>query len=212
MALLREVNASLRSDESRHFAIMGLNPTMNEILERSRLRKRFGVEPVFYDNSNNDHKGLRDLLNQIHTKSSSSININPEPVTLQRKLKSTGSKSPTTEIDPEDPQKGQWGGKAEYNNRIVNATVKELEPDWFEATIIVKSTHPHKPLTGRVRFHLHPTIIPMVRETTAKKGVAQITVESYGAYTVGIETDRGKTKLELDLADLEDAPELFRLN
>jgi len=211
MALLREVNASLRSDEPRHFAIMGLGPATNEILERSRLRKRFGVEPVFYDNSKNNHKGLHKLLNQLK-RTSSSVRITPPPLTLQRKFKSTGNKSQPTERDPEDPQKGKWGGEAKSNDRVVSATVKELEPDWFKARIIVKSTNPHKPLIGKVRFHLHPTIIPPVREASAKKGVAQITVESYGAYTVGIEADGGKTKLELDLADLEDAPELFRLN
>jgi hypothetical protein len=37
-------------------------------------------------------------------------------------------------------------------------------------------------------------------------------VESYGAYTVGVEADKGKTRLELDLAEIKDAPLIFRLN
>ena len=39
-----------------------------------------------------------------------------------------------------------------------------------------------------------------------------IKVESYGAYTLGVEADDGRTHLELDLATLKDAPMLFRMN
>jgi len=103
-----------------------------------------------------------------------------------------------------------WGGASKANGREVTATVRELEPDWFETTIVVKSTG--RPLHGEVTFYLHPTIVPPVRMATAHNGVAAITVESYGAYTVGVEADEGNTRLELDLATIEDAPMVFRLN
>jgi hypothetical protein len=33
---------------------------------------------------------------------------------------------------------------------------------------------------------------------------------AWGAFTVGVLADEGRTKLELDLSELEDAPEDFR--
>jgi hypothetical protein len=54
--------------------------------------------------------------------------------------------------------------------------------------------------------------MPSTRPATAHEGVASISVESYGAYTVGVEADSGQTHLELDLAELESAPRMFRIN
>lgn len=42
------------------------------------------------------------------------------------------------------------------------------------------------------------------------EGAAMIERIAYGAFTVGAEADGGATRLELDLVDLPDAPELFR--
>jgi hypothetical protein len=119
---------------------------------------------------------------------------------------------PAKEFYPDDPEKGKWGGLAEANHRKVSATVRELDPGWFEATITVSSTNPDYPLEGTVKFFLHPTLIPPARKVEAVNGEAILKVQSYGAYTVGIAADGGQTKLELDLSTLEDAPLLFTLN
>jgi len=204
MALLREVNATMRSEDARHFAIVGLDRPASEILERNRLRKRYGVEPVFYDNTDRSHRGLLEVLRFLGERAAA----NPDAPALAAAVPQ--NIQVLERFNPDDPQKGLWGGVSKANGREVTATVRELEPDWFEATIVVKGQTPL--LEGDVAFYLPWTIVPPVRYATAHNGVAAITVESYGAYTVGVEADGGNTQLELDLADIEGAPMVFRLN
>jgi hypothetical protein len=45
---------------------------------------------------------------------------------------------------------------------------------------------------------------------SAEKGAATLEIAAYGAFTVGVEANHGKTRLEIDLAELESAPRLFR--
>jgi hypothetical protein len=209
MTLLREVNATMQSKEPRHFAIMGLEHPISEPLERNRLRNRYGVEPVFYDNREQTHAGLLDILADLAHHGVENVPAVDQFMPHEDRLSIRES---TSEFDPDDPQKGLWGGKDNANGRKVTATVRELEPGWFEATIKVQSTQARRPLSGDVMFYLHPTLIPPVRSSSAVRGVATIKVESYGAYTLGVSADGGATRLELDLATLEGAPLLFRLN
>jgi hypothetical protein len=207
MALMREVNAIMRPEEARHFAIMSLERPITEMFERNRLRKRYGVEPVFYDNRDGTHAGLAEVLARI-TPIAKPVLASPD---AKKSSKVTPTR-PLPEFDPEDPQKGLWGGRSVVNGRELTAVVREIESDWFEAKIIVRSTNPRKPLTGTVIFHLHPTLPGSTRTVRVRNGQASVRVESYGAYTVGAELDGGKTLLELDLATIEDAPAMFRLN
>ncbi len=111
-----------------------------------------------------------------------------------------------------DPQKGKWGGKAESNGRKINATVRESSiPDWFSLSLDVVSTDRNQPLEGDIIFHLHPTLLPVEEQTVkAENGVASLQLIVYGAFTVGVECDSGKTQLEIDLAELPDIPQLFK--
>lgn len=68
-----------------------------------------------------------------------------------------------------------------------------------------------KALEGDVTFYLHPTLAEPVYVVRATDG--RTTLEdchAYGAFTVGISADRGKTKLELDIATDEKLPAWFR--
>ena len=113
--------------------------------------------------------------------------------------------------DQDDPEKGKWGGQAEFNGRRLQARVARaaVRPDWFDVTLIVDSTDPSRPLKGLVHFHLHPSFRP-IPPIDAASGVAQLRLICWGAFTVGAEADEGLTKLELDLAEVEDAPSEFR--
>lgn len=111
-------------------------------------------------------------------------------------------------VDPDDPQKGQWGGRAAANGRVVTGTVKEVSAKWFEIALSVTSTLP-TPLEQPVIFHLHPTFVPSVRTVQPSNGVANLTLQAYGTFTVGVSTDDGRTRLELDLSTISGAPQWF---
>jgi hypothetical protein len=111
--------------------------------------------------------------------------------------------------DPEDPQRGRWGGQSEANGRRLTAQVKDAGSAWFDAFLQVAPIDA-VPLKGEVEFHLHPSFYPSVVRVPVVNGVAALKQRAWGAYTVGVSADEGQTRLELNLAELEDAPRLFR--
>ena len=111
-------------------------------------------------------------------------------------------------VDSEDPQKGRWGGASKRNGRVLSAIVKEVSKNWFEVLLTVQSSG-GGPLIGEVEFHLHPTFEQEVRKVKILKGQAKLRIWSYGAFTVGVVLDGGRTTLELDLAKVRGVPKRF---
>jgi len=128
---------------------------------------------------------------------------------------------PSVPVDPDDPQKGQWGGQSERDGRRLRATVGEgrdryagraysdVFSGWFMVQLIVEPTDGH-PMEGEVEFHLHPSFNPPIVRVPVQAGRAILEHYSWGAFTVGALADNGRTRLELDLATLSDAPNVFR--
>jgi hypothetical protein len=116
---------------------------------------------------------------------------------------------------PEDPQKGRFGGKAENNDRKLSANVTASAiPDFYKVVLTVESTNPQNPLNTDVVFYIHDSFSPSIftykpEEFTDGKAIED-EILSYGAFTVGVITDNGKTLLELDLAENESFPKQFR--
>lgn len=101
-----------------------------------------------------------------------------------------------------DPNKGRFGGSPEAHGRVLEATITPVSPRSAacRVTIAVKSTDPRRPLSGLVRFYLHPTFGRYTAyDVDVVDGVASDAFTSWGAFTVGAEADKGTTKLELDL-------------
>jgi len=113
-------------------------------------------------------------------------------------------------LDPEDPQKGRWGGEAVRNGRELSAKVRSVGDGWYDLTLTVKTQRGSKPLEGPVKFYLHPTFPRPEMTATATDGSASISVTTWGAFTVGAVADGGDTLLELDLAQVKQLPEEFR--
>ena len=111
-----------------------------------------------------------------------------------------------------DPNKGKFGGLHENYGRKIAAVVRETSYDkeLFVVDLEVTSTNEAKPLTGEVTFHLHPSFKNEKEIIKVINGKAENKLISYGAFTVGVEADNGATRLELDLAELPDAPRIFR--
>ena len=113
--------------------------------------------------------------------------------------------------DPNDPWKGQFGGTSVNNDREIRAEVKPIpgRSGLYAIRLIVRSLHPDtNPLKGAVQFFLHPTFNdPKPVVPVGPTGVSELNVKAWGAFTVGALADDGKTKLELDLSELESAPD-----
>jgi hypothetical protein len=113
-----------------------------------------------------------------------------------------------------DPNKGRFGGSPTANHRALKAKITPAAgPDSAacEVRVWVESTDPvNHPLTGAVTFHLHPTFGDRAKVTVpVGGGVARDKFTSWGAFTVGAETDEGQTRLELDLMNVAGGTEKF---
>jgi hypothetical protein len=155
--------------------------------------------------------------NEILRMLPSYLNVGIQPTDFKEKqyplpaylTKNLGAAKPPSN---EDPQKHQWGEKAEVNDRKLSAKVTEVNwtRDYFNVELEVRSINPDKPLQGKVIFHLHPSFRNSDPEVDVIGGVAKLNLLAYGAFTVGAEADNGETRLELDLAELSAAPAAFR--
>jgi len=117
------------------------------------------------------------------------------------------------EEDPDDTQKGRFGGQPVNNGRELAAVVVPAEgsPNNFKVSLTVSATRDSKePLTGDVAFFLHETFRKKVRYVSVVGDVARLDLLAYGAFTVGAIADGGETKLELDLSQDPSFPKKFR--
>ncbi len=119
-------------------------------------------------------------------------------------------------IHANDPRKGRFGGKSENNFCRLLAEVNPSDvPNFYHVKLWVESTDPlTHPLQTEVIFYIHDSFSPSVNtykpaEFTDGKAVEDELL-SFGAFTVGVITDNGKTLLELDLADDSRFPKEFR--
>jgi hypothetical protein len=113
---------------------------------------------------------------------------------------------------PDDPQKGKWGKIPENNFRKLSANIGPSRwPGFYSVDLKVESTNPLLPLAGVVKFHLHDTFNNPDPVIAVRDGIAALLlIKVYGGFTAGAEADDGKTKLELDLAELPDVPQNFK--
>ncbi len=114
----------------------------------------------------------------------------------------------------DDPWKGVFGGKSISRDpgRELTASVYPFKdsPGWYSVELIAASLPGSVPLEGDVQFFLHSTFPNNKPIVQAVKGSATLRLKAWGAFTVGVLSDNGNTKLELDLAELPTAPMEFR--
>jgi hypothetical protein len=115
-----------------------------------------------------------------------------------------------------DPQNDQWGQHAVHNERQLTATVIEETKGLYKIKLKVISTNPdNNPLNSSdlVLFALHNTFgDPPIRLVKVENQCAELELYTYGSFTVGAFVDKGKTELELNLAELPDVSYYFKNN
>jgi hypothetical protein len=131
--------------------------------------------------------------------------------TIERKLAAMRDNP----LDPSDPAKGMFGGKSRVVDplsRELKGTVRAMrgDPNNFKIDLVLKSEDPK--IRGQVVFFYHPTFDVSHERVRVSGGEARIRLYAYGAFTVGALADDGETELELDLSEIEGAPELFLEN
>jgi hypothetical protein len=116
-------------------------------------------------------------------------------------------------IDPDDPNRGQFGNQSEANGRKLTAAIEPLagpRSAFCSIRFRVESTDATKPLSGRVEVYTHPTFRRYAKHSLdVVNGVATDRRKAYGVFTIGIVADEGKTRLELNLANVPGGTKLF---
>jgi len=128
---------------------------------------------------------------------------------IEQLLRDFEEHGPKSADDPEDPNKGQWGGRSGNGSRRLSAEVEAVSENWFQVSLRLEQVGGEL-LEGDVEFHLHPTFSPANYRVQARSGFAELEVQAWGAFTVGVRADGGETLLELDLSEVEGAPQRFR--
>lgn len=213
---MRAVLARLGEGQTHHFALMGYRTPHEREAVRRRMEGKYGVRTVFYRiagdkrSGKGDHSGLIALLDRLAERLAASGVAVPElPDTaiqlIRRALTASASR------DPHDPQKGRWGGCRERDGRRLRVAEAEAAGDgWLRFTLIVEPTPGARPLEGAVAFYLHPSFPKERMRIEPTQGAARLRLGAYGAFTVGAVADEGRTRLELDLAEIDDLPQWFR--
>jgi len=215
MQLLRTVAATLHGGGERHFVLMSLDPGSEDAqLIRTRLVKKYGVQPLFYPWTKThghldaliealavgDAEKMPDFTRTPDVVERANVRPAPPPARDERRV-----------LDPDDPQRGQWGGKAKAQGRELRAKVRPDGSNWYRVELEVRALSGRPDLAGDVRFHLHDTFPEQdVKADHTGKRVATLGISAYGAFTVGADVENEKTRLELDLATVPGAPAAFR--
>jgi hypothetical protein len=172
---------------------LGILPWISSFIQSFKVGTE-GIEAVF--------KEMKEIKEEVkEVKQSSEVN---------QSINTFGTGRVSEKINPKedeaDPQKGKWSGKStdDLTHRKLTADIKEIPSNKYLRRVVfrVESTDPiNFALKDTVVFHLHPTFNKPIVEVKPIDNVAEISLVSYGAFTVGAETDKGQTKLELDLAE-----------
>lgn len=114
-------------------------------------------------------------------------------------------------LHPDDSNKGRFGSKAKRARLVLSVQFKATRnEEWVRSELIVEDQGGEIQDGDKVEFILHDSFRPNRVSAIFKKGRARQTVTSWGGFTVGAWIASRKVELELDLAEVEDAPAIIR--
>ncbi|MEG8028954.1 pYEATS domain-containing protein [Sphingomonas aerolata] len=133
------------------------------------------------------------------------IAISHSPVGYQ----SPGAKAPALarrQLRSNDPWKGRFGGQAQRDGFVLNASFSRGPEDWVEVELFV--TGPGE--KEEVEFFLHDSYRPDRVRASFEDGKACYAVLAWGGFTLGAWLPARKIELELDLSEMKGAPAIIR--
>nr|WP_306666482.1 pYEATS domain-containing protein [Agrobacterium pusense] len=112
-------------------------------------------------------------------------------------------------LDKEDPQKGRFGGESRRDGFELWASFNDAASRNWTGIILGVTGPGHE--GDEVQFHLHDSFKPPVAVRRFKGSAATMKVTAWGGFTVGVWIPAKAIELELDLASLDNAPDIVRL-
>lgn len=122
--------------------------------------------------------------------------------------------------DTQDPWAGQFGNRSSTDHWRLEAKLRPVHgrPDLRTVSLTLydlkhaesKESADRSHSERYARFYLHPTFANSKPRVPIVEGKAHLSVLSWGAFTVGVLVEEDNTKLELNLADLQEADEPWR--
>jgi len=114
------------------------------------------------------------------------------------------------ELD-DDPNKYRFGGLASSDGFSLAAAFEPARSrNWVTITLSVQA--PPEAAVGIgdfVWFNLHPTFSPSKIKVSFRGSRAQLRIQAWGGFTVGVWIPKGDIKLECDLREVDGAPKII---
>ena len=111
----------------------------------------------------------------------------------------------------DDPQKGRFGGQSTVDGFALTASFAETaDPKWVSITLTVVAKPSVKGKLEKAEFFLHDTFNPSRAEAPFVGRKAELILQAFGGFTVGVWISSHQVELELDLASLDYAPTVIK--
>lgn len=113
--------------------------------------------------------------------------------------------------NPDDPHKGRFGQAASRDGVTLSASFKPAGDKWVDVELLLTADTGSRVHNGdEAVFFLHPTFNPDRVSERFRDGKARLSIKAWGGFTVGVWLPVQKIELELDLAELTDAPPVIK--
>lgn len=111
-----------------------------------------------------------------------------------------------------DPNKDRFGGEASRNGFRLDAAFEQTgNRNWVDVTLTIEADHTARIGLGDFAwFVLHPTFSAPSLKVTFRGNRARLRLRAWGGFTVGVWIPSAETELELDLAEMANAPHIIR--
>lgn len=112
----------------------------------------------------------------------------------------------------DDPNQGRFGGQTSRGGFHLTAAFEPTEShNWATVILTLEAERSTKIGLGDFAwFVLHPTFSPSALKVTFRGSRAQLRIQAWGGFTVGVWLPKAGLELECNLAEIEGAPQIIK--